>query len=364
MSENKYNQNYKLISLEEFKKLDINTISYVQLYTGEILMIDHPYLHNTQQSKPDNQGKDKEDINQNENQKEISESKPNKKKRKRKKNNNKNKKEESNSLLKDSNTKEKPNSDYFNDNYENEKNIDNGINDQNNLNKNNKKESKITLPNEYYSPNNKIYRAYSVEVKNKGIILFNQEWKDIQDYDIKERMEFYDSIPNRAKFWERESYDPTRSLFQSKRLSKTYNYNQQQNIVNYKPISQESYSSPSEDEKEKYSDEQINYEYNNNNYDYPLNQLVSSQKDLYDLAFGPIFSQYMINQLNNNQWGEYKEDYWQNHDEFNYYQESQYNYGDYNQNNYDYYNSNYYNYEENKFKDKKIRKKKKVQNNK
>ena len=358
MSENKYNQNYKLISLEEFKKLDINTISYIQLYTGEILMIDHPYLHYTQQLKPNNQGKDNEDINQKENQKEISESKPNKKKRKRKKNKNKNKKVESNFLLKDSNNKEKSNSDNFNNNYENEKNNDNRIYDQNNLNKNNEKDSNLTLPTEYYSLNNKKYRAYSVEVKNKGRILFNQEWKDIQDYDIKERMEFYDSIPNRAKFWERESYDPTRSLFQSKRYGKIYNNNSQQNMVNYKPISQDPYSSSFEDEKKKYDDEQINYEFNNN-YDYPLNQMASNQKDLYDLAFGPIFSQYILNLQNNNQWDEYEGDYWENNEESNYYQESQYNYNDYNHNNYDYYNSNYYNYEENKFKDKKIKKRKK-----
>ena len=40
------------------------------------------------------------------------------------------------------------------------------------------------------------------------------------EYDIYERMEFYEEIPKRARFWETESYDATRSSFYSKRLQK------------------------------------------------------------------------------------------------------------------------------------------------
>ena len=36
----------KTISLEDFKKIDINKILYVQLDTGEILMVDHSINNN------------------------------------------------------------------------------------------------------------------------------------------------------------------------------------------------------------------------------------------------------------------------------------------------------------------------------
>ncbi len=181
----------------------------------------------------------------------------------------------------------------------------------------------------------------------------------MQDYDFRERMKFYDSIPKRAKYWERESFDATRSLFNSKRLSKNPYYNQEKNMINYKPIPQESYSSSSEDQKEKYEEIQNNDEYNNN-YEYPFNQLVSNQKDLYNLAFGPLFFQYMLGQQNNNQIDEYDEGYWQNNDDSNYYETNQYNYNNYNQNNYDYYSSNFYNSGQNGYQTIKGRKNKKI----
>ena len=355
MTENQYNQNFKLISPEEFKKLDINTISYVQLYTGEILMIDHPYFHNLEQSKINNQEKNDNII---QNQKEISENKQHKKKRKRRKKKNKNKNNEESSLLKSNNNKEKTNSNNDNDNYNFEQNYDNYLYGHN-INDYNETEGKYIIPTDYYSSNNKMNRAYSAEIKNKGRILFNEEWKDMQDYDFRERMKFYDSIPKRAKYWERESFDATRSLFNSKRLSKNPYYNQEQNMINYKPIPQESYSSSSEDQKEKYEEIQNNDEYNNN-YEYPFNQLVSNQKDLYNLALGPLFSQYMLGQQNNNQIDEYDEGYWQNNDDSNYYETNQYNYNNYNQNNYDYYSSNFYNSGQNGYQTIKGRKNKKI----
>ena len=69
-------------------------------------------------------------------------------------------------------------------------------------------------------------------------------------------MKFYDSIPERAKYWERESYDATRSLFQSKRNEKRYNYNQQI-MINYNPLPQDSSSSSEEEYNESRKTERV-----------------------------------------------------------------------------------------------------------
>ena len=316
MDENQY---IKRISHEEFKKLDINTISYIQLYNGEILMLDHPYMHSNQ-----------------------------------------------NDIKTKTNKELKNNNDY------------------------NQSEANLTLPKEYFGQNNRIYRANSVKNENKGRILFNEEWREIQDYDPTERMIFYDNIPKRAKFWERESYDPTRSLFQSKRLEKMENYNYHQNITNYNPIRQDSFSSSDEEEKEKhenadnnnknqydnnnsnqydntnqyennnynnynynnadYNNENYNTDtYNNNNYNNSyedqINQIFSNQKDLYNLVFGPQLSQYILGEQSKYQSGQYDQEYYPNNSDQNYYQAQtnddyynyNYNQNDFYQNNYDYY---------------------------
>ena len=373
MEENNY---IKRISHEEFKKLDINTISYIQLYNGEILMLDHPYMHNMHNDVQNNSKVNKELKNNyiNEEKEKILENKSNKKRRKRKKNKNKNKKNEEKPLLKEKNKEknlENPNKYKNKNNYNYKQDSNYLLNSQNK----HKKEAKLTLPKDYFGQNNTRYRSNSVKFENKGRILFKEEWKEIQDYDFVERLKFYDNIPKRAKYWERESYDPTRSLFQSKRLEIMEDYNYHQNITNYNPIPQDSFSSSSEEEKEKqyeniqsnknkddnqYEDnnqyENNNYNYNNDNYnnnenyntdnyyndnenynynnsyENQINQIFSNQKDLYNLVFGPQLSQYILGEQANYQSGQYGQEYYQNNNDLNYYQA---------QSNDDYYNYNY-----------------------
>ena len=330
----------KHISHEDFKKLDINLISYVQLYNGEILMIDHPYLKDQ-----NNLQINKEEKNYlNNDKKQQIENTTNTKKRKRKKNKNKNKKKDNISPNIDTNKDNNYLNKYmdyspFSNNYDNYKY------DANYSKYDTKKEEAVfTLPDQYFEPN-PIVRSISVLVKNKGRILFNEEWKDLQDYNFNERIKFYDSIPKRAKFWERESYDSTRSLFQSKRLDKMKRYNLENHFnYNYAPIPKESFSE-GEYEEDTYHNESLS-QINNNKYEqssnnFPLN-LVTNQKDLYNLVFGPKISQYIFGQQQNNVNSGYE--YSKNNNYNNYYQTMQFaNYNQYNnENNYDYYYEPYF----------------------
>ena len=339
------NQNIKHIAQEDFKKIDINNISYVQLYNGEILMIDHPTIDSINQKRINNK---EENINSiNENKIENIENKSNTQKRKRKKNTNQiNNYEKDSPLLYDTNNEYEANYNYQNYNYDNGINDDNYIYNSNSLiSNNNKNESKFTLPNNDFLTHN--HRAKSSKIKNERRILFNQEWRAPQDYDYKEMIKLYENIPERAKFWERESFDSTRSLFQAKRLEKNQNYYQNY-MTNYKPIPLD--SSSEEDDGNNFRELQNiygRYEYNTrDSYNYPLNQLMSNQKDLYDLAFGPQISNYILEQYNY-QYGDYPQDYWQSNNEPNNYQSiqsNQYNYDNYNQDQYfqNYQNDNDY----------------------
>ena len=363
----------KHISLEDFKKLDINQIAYVQMNNGEIYMIDHPYRYNQNEQEKNNI--EENDINIKQEKIKLLEEtskteKMHKKRRKRKKN-------ENNEIENTENTENKQTDYYENQNhnyYENYYKYDDykimPIID----------ESNYTLPNINYEYNLMKVRPNSVKIKNRGIKLFNEEWKDLQDYDFEERMKFYDAIPKRAKYWEAESYDPTKSRFQSNRIGKSSGKNNP-NIYNYMPIRQGSFSDMednyerSEDynfveesqKNENYYNLKDNNKNNNNyNYGYPSNQ-INSQKDLYDLAFGPQFFQYLFNQPGYQQYQGYQpinssneNDYYSQDNQDNnninnvndYYQSNLNVYNNYNQyqyyqNNYnDYYDPNSYYYEE------------------
>ena len=355
----------KHISIEDFKKLDVNQITYVQMNNGEIFMIDHPYMY-----KQDNQTNiniennthlknEKNKLTEDNSKKENK----NKKRKKRKKNKNKNKKNETDNLQK----KEAEN--YNNDNKTN--NYDDYDNYYNyNYDNYPTEEEKYTLPKEYFEYDYTKYRPRSVEIKNKGIKLFGEEWKDLHDYDFNERIKFYDEIPKKAKYWENESYDPTKSLFQSKRIEKITK-NNFQNMYNYMPIKQDSFSdeedykSYEEDNHNNESQKSDNY-YNisdnnnnnigNNNAGYPINQ-ITNQKQLYELAFGPQFAQYFLGQQsnpyqqNNNNEAYYPQNnnntdyyYHTNNNNYDNYDQYQYYYNNTNYN--DYYNPNSYYYDE------------------
>ena len=307
------NSNIKHISHEDLKQLDINEISYIQMNNGEILIIDHPYIKNISNIK-DNNKNIKKGYNK------STEDKSNDKKRRKKKNKKKNKNIESTPLLKKNNKTNDANQyqnyyNYYNYNYNQNYDNYNEINSNSNYEE---KEDKYTLPNIYFQLKPK--RAYSLKIKNKGKILFNEEWRNIQDYDIVERAKFYDSIPQRAKYWERESYDATRSLFQSKRNEKMNNNNYNEKIMtNYNPLPQDS------SEEEEYNESYNLYNYNNNNYEFPYNQ-IRNEEDLYNLAFGPLFSQYLLGQQGNS------EETYYNKNEGQLYQTSQYDFNNNNQN--------------------------------
>ena len=393
-----YNDYFKHISIEEFKKLNVNDISYVQMNNGEIYVIDHPYTKelNVEENKPvkkQEYSQSSEAQYKNENQ--------NKKKRKRKKKNKKlnekekekvddiisgeNKKiDDNNNINNNLNENENYYDDYYNNNYDYDYNYNqehvNLLDEQNNKSYkyNDDKLDPLTLPNDYFKRSNKIYRSNSFKIKNKRKILFNEEWKPINEYDIYERMKFYEEIPKRARFWETESYDATRSFFYSKRLQKNRKYQENQiNFNNYTSIKQDSISSNSFEQNDNNyyqnidtkSNPEENYENNNNynNYDensYNINEnnygyqdnLFSNVKDYYSLIFGPQFSQYLLGQnraYNNNQAEGYGEENFNDNNDINYYQNNQYDYNNYNsqpyyqteQNDYDYFdNNNFYGY--------------------
>jgi hypothetical protein len=358
------------ISLEDFKKLDINQIAYVQMNNGDEYIIDQPYMYNQDIEEKNNTEANIINSNQEktkllEDNSKIEKKHKKRKKRNRNKNKNSNKINEINNI--DINQKNEI------DNYDN-KNL-NYYENYNNYDDYQimptEEENNYSLPNIYDEYNQMKFRSNSVEIKNKGIKLFHEEWKDLQDYDVKERMQFYDAIPKRAKFWESESYDPTKSQFQSKRFEKT-NTNNNQDMHNYMPIKQDSFSDMEDfessdeyayngnNEESQKNENYYNLAYDNQNYGYPLNQ-ETSVKELYELAFGPQFAQYIFNQqgyqpISNNPENYYSQDnnninntndindYYQNiqdDDNDNQYQYYQNNYNDYN----NYYDPNSYYYE-------------------
>jgi len=406
-----YNDYYKHISIEDFKKLNVNDISYVQMNNGEIYVIDHPYTQelNVEENKGD---KKQEDSRSSEAQ--FKSENQNKKKKKRKKKNknkkvneNENENENMGDIISGENKKINDNNNISNNLYANENYYDEYYNNNNDYNynydynqenvnlldeQNNKsyklnedKFDSLNLPNEYFQQSNKKYRSNSLKIKNKRKILFNEEWKPVNEYDIYERMKFYEEIPKRARFWEIESYDATRSSFYSKRLQRNGKYQNNQNQINfnnYTSIKQDSDSLEENDNNyyqnvDTKSNPEENYENNNyNNYDdnsYNTNNdrygyqnnLFSNEKEYYSLIFGPQFSQYLLGQNGayNNQRERYGEENFIENNNINYYQDNQYDYNSQpyyqmEQNDYDYYDNNYYNY--NSVQQNKKKKKKKV----
>lgn len=234
----------KHISLEDFKNIDINRILYVQLDSGEILMIDNNY------------------------------------------NNNQN-------LI----------------NFENKKQKENNF----------KKD--YSLPKEFFEGNININKPRSVEKINKKYNLI-KGFKSLKDTSIEIKLAIYDKIPKRAKYWENESFDSSRSHFQVKRLKKQSKYNNHNYdyINNYKPIQEEN------EKIEEFHNYNNNYNYNNMYYNNQINQYMDTNY-LYQLALGPLYTLYKQDQqaqnFKNNKYGQYSQNdiYFNNQNYYNYYQE-------------------------------------------
>jgi len=230
----------KHISLDDFRKIDINRILYVQLDTGEILMIDH-YYNNYNQNVSIFENKQKKEKNSQKN---------------------------------------------------------------------------YSLPKEFFEGNINSNKPRSVEKINKRFNLI-KGFKSLKDTSLEKMLKMFDKIPKRAKYWENESFDSSRSHFQFQRLKvqnkyNKYNYNYEY-INNYKPI-------PKENENIKeFNDYNGNYNYDSIDYNNQFNQYMDSNY-LYQLALGPLYSLYKQNQQNQN--NQYQNDnYFNNQNYYNYYQE-------------------------------------------
>ena len=279
----------KTISLEDFKKIDINKILYVQLDTGEILMVDHSINNNMTKTNYKEQKEKKGE-------KEKKEKKREKAKKKEKK-------------------------------------------------KDKEKSKKYTLPKKYFKNISKLKKSKSNERMKKRSSNIINGWISISDLDIEKKMKFYDNIPKRAKYWENESYDSTRSFFHEKRIKK-------QNIFNnYKQFQDYNYVDfPKETSSEEEYD-QINQFYNNMNSNInnniQMNQFMNPNY-IYQLALGPLYSQYLSSQnsqIYNNidQWNEYlQNNYPTNQNYYDYYKEQMtpYYYDNYQNDFYEYKNTN------------------------
>ena len=194
------------------------------------------------------------------------------------------------------------------------------INIENNKQKEKNSEKNYSLPKEFFEGNLNINKPRSVEKINKRFNLI-KGFKSLKDTSIEKKLKIYDKIPKRAKYWENESFDSSRSHFQVKRLKKQSKYNNHNYdyINNYKPI-------PKDNENiEEFNNYNDNYNYNNFDYNNQFNQYIDSNY-LYQLALGPIYSLYKQDQQNqnfkNNQYRQEKNDiYFNNQNYYNYYQE-------------------------------------------
>ena len=235
--------NIRQITIEDFKKIDINRILYVQLDTGEILTIKHTDNNKT------------------------------KLKRKGKK-------------------EKKVKKDY-------------------------------TLSKHFYKGDIYINKPKSVEKINKRFNII-KGFKLLSDFSFQKKLKFYDNIPKRAKYWENESFDSSRSNFQIKRLKrqrKYYNYNY---INNYMPLSKDNnYIGDNDYYNNNYKNKD---NYNNINYNNQINPYMDSNY-LYQLILGPFYPQYIQSQqfenYKNNQFLEnnnysVEDNYYNNN--YNYYQ--------------------------------------------
>ena len=282
----------KTISLEDFKKIDINKILYVQLDTGEILMVDHSINNNMIKTNY----KEKKEKKGEKEKKEKKEKKREKEKKKEKK-------------------------------------------------KDKEKSKKYTLPKKYFKNISKLKKSKSNErIKKRSSNIING-WISISDLDIEKKMKFYDNIPKRAKYWENESYDSTRSFFHEKRIKK-------QNIFNnYKQFQDYNYVDFQKETSSEEEYDQINQFYNNMNSNINNNNQMNQFMDpnyIYQLALGPLYSQYLSSQnsqnYNNNvQWNEYlQNNYPTNQNYYDYYKEQMtpYYYDNYQNDFYEYKNTN------------------------
>ena len=283
----------KTISLEDFKKIDINKILYVQLDTGEILMVDHSINNNM--------------IKTNYKEKKEKKGEKEKKEKKREKEKKKEKK------------------------------------------KDKEKSKKYTLPKKYFKNISKLKKSKSNERMKKRSSNIINGWISISDLDIEKKMKFYDNIPKRAKYWENESYDSTRSFFHEKRIKK-------QNIFNnYKQFQDYNYVDFQKETSSEEEYDQINQFYNNMNSNINNNRECVIQMNqfmnpnyIYQLALGPLYSQYLSSQnsqnYNNNvQWNEYlQNNYPTNRNYYDYYKEQMtpYYYDNYQNDFYEYKNTN------------------------
>ena len=203
--------NIRQITIEDFKKIDINRILYVQLDTGEILTIKH--------------------TNNNKTKFKIKEKKVKKVKK-----------------------------DY-------------------------------TLSKHFYKGDIYINKPKSVEKINKRFNII-KGFKLLSDFSFQKKLKFYDNIPKRAKYWENESFDSSRSNFQIKRLKRQRKYYSYNYMNNYQPLSKDINLGA----YDYYNNNYINKDnYNNINYNNQINPYMDSNY-LYQLILGPFYPQYIQSQ--------------------------------------------------------------------
>ena len=213
-------------------------------------------------------------------------------------------------------------------NHDSNKNI---INLEFNPKKDKKKKRPYALPKEYFKVNHLFKNARSSEKRSKKINLI-KDWISLIDFNMQQKLTFFDKIPKRAKFWENESFDASKTYFQKKRIKRKIKYNKYKNyyyINNYNPFPK---------------DISINTEFNqNNNFNNIINNFNQANQYmepnyLYQIALGPLYSLYLNSQQtsnNNNPWEQYSQNnnYYHNQNYYNYGQKqtNQYNYYNYGQ---------------------------------
>ena len=232
-------------------------------------------------------------------------------------------------------------------NHDSNKNI---INLEFNPKKDKKKKRPYALPKEYFKVNHLFKNARSSEKRSKKINLI-KDWISLNDFNMQQKLTFFDKIPKRAKFWENESFDASKTYFQKKRIKRKIKYNKYKNydyVNNYRPF-------PKNTSINTEYHQNNNFDNNNNNYN-QANQCMDPNY-LYQIALGPLYSLYLNSQQtsnnNNNPWEQYSQNnnYYHNQNYYNYGQKqtNQYNYYNYgqqqtNQNDYYDFQNNYNGY--------------------
>ena len=208
----------------------------------------------------------------------------------------------------------------------------NTINLEFNPKKDKKKKKAYALPKEYFKVNHLFKNARSSEKRSKKINLI-KDWISLNDFNMQQKLTFFDKIPKRAKFWENESFDASKTYFQKKRIKRKIKYNKYKNydyVNNYRPFPKNTSINT------KYH-QNNNFDNNNNNYN-QANQCMDPNY-LYQIALGPLYSLYLNSQQtsnnNNNPWDQYSQNnnYYHNQNYYNYGQKqtNQYNYYNYGQ---------------------------------